>query len=125
MRPVAADFHLLNPDCMTAAIRAITELSVELKFNDRFGCPRNAMWVCVMIWGFISESHNKRHLLENEDDSAETVRSTEKCGPLHSLLLRKKKEMWHFDSILVIPYQNVKVMAVVIRLIQVWQVIEI
>lgn len=46
---LAADFHLLKPNCMTAVIRPITELSMKLKFNDRFGCPHNAMCVCVMI----------------------------------------------------------------------------
>lgn len=38
-----------NSNCMTAVIRAITELSIKLRFNDRFGCPHNAMCVCVMI----------------------------------------------------------------------------
>lgn len=56
-------FTVLNPGCMTAAISPITELSIKLRFNDRFGCPHNAMCVCVMVWGFISEL-NKRHLLE-------------------------------------------------------------
>lgn len=40
---------------MTAAIRAITELSIKLRCNDRFGRPHNAMCVCVMIGGSISE----------------------------------------------------------------------
>lgn len=40
---------LLNaiPNCMTAVIRAISELPTKLTFNDRFGCPRTAMCVCV------------------------------------------------------------------------------
>lgn len=103
MRPMAAHFHLLNPDIMTAVIRAITELSVELKFNDRFGCPHNAMWVCVMIWGFISESHNKRHLLETRiiplrPTQTGPQRNVGYCTTVQHCAKKKKKkkEMWHF-----------------------------
>lgn len=55
MRLLAAHLHLLKSlIAWQHVIAPITELS-KYKFNDRFGCPHNAMCVCVMIWGFISE----------------------------------------------------------------------
>lgn len=45
-----------NLDSVTAAIRAPTELSVRLGFNDRFGCPGRAMRVSIMIGGLVYHS---------------------------------------------------------------------
>lgn len=48
-------YTLWIPIAWQHVIRPINELSIKLTFNDRFGCPLNAMCVWVMIWGFISK----------------------------------------------------------------------
>lgn len=83
----ATSSPLKSLNCTTALIRA----RAELRFNDRFGCPRRAMCAWLMSSAFRNRAHNKRHLLEKEICSKIQAAFCTQCDTLV-----KKHYYWHY-----------------------------